>query len=47
MGAHAATGAGRRVAVTLATAHYNFILLSKHPLPPEWCQDAFFVIRVA
>lgn len=29
------------------TAHYNFILLSKHPLPPEWCQDAFFVIRVA
>ena len=27
------------------TAHYNFVLLSKHPLPPEWCQDAFFVIR--
>jgi len=27
------------------TAHYNFVMLSKHPLPPEWCQDAFFVIR--
>ena len=29
------------------TAHYNFVILSKHPLPPEWAQDAFFVIRVA
>ena len=27
------------------TEHYNFVLISKHPLPPEWCQDAFFVIR--
>lgn len=27
------------------TAHYNFVLLSKHPMPPEWAQEAFFVIR--
>ena len=27
------------------TAHYQFVLLSKHPLPPEWAQEAFFVIR--
>lgn len=29
------------------TAHYSFVLRSKRPLPPEWCAEGFFIIRVA
>ena len=29
------------------TAHFTFVLLTRLPLPPEWCQDGFFVLRVA
>ena len=27
------------------TAHFTFVLLSRQPLPPEWAQERFFVIR--
>ena len=29
------------------TAHFSFVLVNKRPMPPEWAQDAFFVMRVA
>jgi hypothetical protein len=29
------------------TKHYTFVLRSKRPLPPEWCAEGFFIIRVA
>jgi len=29
------------------TKHFSFVLLSKHPMPPEWAAESFFVIRVA
>ena len=28
-------------------AHFHFILLTRLPVPPQWCVDALFVIKVA
>ena len=30
-----------------ALAHFHFILLSRVPVPPQWCVDGLFVIKVA
>ena len=29
------------------TARFQFVLLSRLPLPPEWCAEGFFVMRVS
>ena len=29
------------------TAHYNFVMICRVPLPPAWVQEGFFVLRVA
>jgi len=29
------------------TAHFHFVLLTKLPIPPDWCIESFFVLKVA
>jgi hypothetical protein len=29
------------------TAHFQFLMVSKLPIPPEWCAESFFVLRVS
>jgi hypothetical protein len=29
------------------TAHFHFVVLSRLPLPPEWCTERFFILKVA
>ncbi|KOO28568.1 iq motif and ankyrin repeat domain-containing protein [Chrysochromulina tobinii] len=30
-----------------ALGHFQFIMISKLPVPPEWCAEGFFILRVA
>ena len=30
-----------------ALDHFQFIMISKLPVPPEWCTESFFIMRVA
>jgi len=30
-----------------ALEHFQFVMISKLPIPPEWCAESFFIMRVA